>query len=96
MIKNITHKELVSILMQIHDEIPSKFFQHWMRVTINKLNAYEERAIKSEKDLAFYRKSFEIIQNTEKKRQSYCKTIKGKNFITRFLESCKTTIQKND
>jgi hypothetical protein len=82
--------------MQIHDELPSRFFQHWMRVTINKLNVYEEKAIKAEKDLVFYRKSFELIQKTEKKRQSYCKIIKGKNFITKFLESCKITIKEND
>jgi len=91
MIKNITHRELVSILMQIHNELPSRFFQHWMRVTINKLNDYEEKTIKAKKELEFYKHSFDLVKKTEeeRKRNNYCKMIEGKNFIQRFLESCK-------
>jgi len=95
MIKNITHRELVLILLQIHQEIPSKFIKHWIKITIVKLNSYEERSNKAEKELAFYKHSFELIQKTEKKSKQY-RRIEGNNFIQRFLQFCKKTAQKND
>jgi hypothetical protein len=81
MIKNITHKELVSILMQIHDELSSRFFQHWIRVAINKLNSYEDKMLDAQRELAFYKKSFEAIQKREAFDRKWNRKVKTKRFF---------------
>ena len=95
MIKNITHEELVSILMQIHDELPSRFFQHWMRVTINKLNYYEDTANNAKKELGFYKSSFEAIQKNKKASAKWSRETHGNSFIKKFLSFCKNESQKH-
>jgi hypothetical protein len=95
MIKNITHKELVSILMQIHDELPSRFFQHWMRATINKLNSYEDAEYKAKKELGFYKSSFEAIQKNKKASAKWSRKTHGNSFIKKFLSFCKNESEKH-
>ena len=95
MIKNITHEELVSILMQIHDELPSRFFQHWMRVCINKLNSYEDSTIKAQKELVFYKTSFDAIRKNKKQQAKWSRKTYGNSFIKKFLSFCKNESQKH-
>jgi len=93
MIKNITHQELISILMQIHDELPSRFLQHWMRVTINKLNSYEEASNNAKKELGFYKSSFEAIQKNKKTSAKWSRETHGIFFIKKFLSFCKKNLK---
>ena len=95
MIKNITHEELVSILMQIHDELPSRFFQHWMRVCINKINSYEDSTIKAQKELVFYKTSFDAIRKNKKQQAKWSRKTYGNSFIKKFLSFCKNESQKH-
>ena len=95
MINNITHKELVSILMQIHDELHSRFFQHWIRVAINKLNSYEDAANDAKKELGFYKTSFEAIQKNKKAQARWSRKTHGNSFIKKFLSFCKNESQKH-
>jgi len=95
MIKSLTHRELVSILMQIHDELPSRFFQYWIRVTINKLNSYDGEIESLKKNLFFYQRSFELIKETNKTHR-YSRESNGSKFINKFLNSCIKLFPKND